>query len=104
MTGGQLMTSTDKVRNISWYTWTCILGNEVNGIWPKYTTINDVNSVDATFKRNLCATGDDFGLVKLFNFPSLKKGLAQIISKYSVVIEPTQLLHKLEFKTGLRND
>lgn len=72
------MTVTDTIRSIQWSTWTCVLGTEVNGIWPKYTQINDVNAIDANFSLDCCATGDDFGLVKLFQFPSLKKGESHI--------------------------
>ena len=73
-TDGKQVTVTDTIRSIQWSTWTCVLGSEVNGIWPKYTQINDVNAIDANFALDVCATGDDFGLVKLFQFPSLKKG------------------------------
>lgn len=55
-------------------TFTGVLGQEVNGIWEKYTDTNDVNAVDANFDAETVVTGDDFGLVKLFKFPCLKKG------------------------------
>nr|CAB3242507.1 echinoderm microtubule-associated protein-like 6 [Phallusia mammillata] len=74
MPGGKHVTNAEEIRAIQWQTWTCVLGSEVNGIWPKYTQINDVNAVDASFPNDGIATGDDFGLVKLFRFPSVKKG------------------------------
>lgn len=46
----------------------------MSGIWPKYTNITDVNSVDGNYNSSVLVTGDDFGLVKLFRFPCLKKG------------------------------
>lgn len=46
----------------------------MNGIWEKYTDTNDVNACDASFQNEVLVTGDDFGLVKLFRFPCLKKG------------------------------
>merc|ERR1711991_661857 len=46
-------------------------GFPVMGIWPEYTDGTDVNSVDANFEKKLLVTGDDFGKVKLFNFPSV---------------------------------
>ena len=52
-----------------------MLGTEVHGIWPKYSQLNDVNAADASFEHNTIATGDDFGLVKLFRFPCVKKGV-----------------------------
>ena len=33
-----------------------------------------MNAVDVEFNSSVCVTGDDFGLVKLFKFPSVKKG------------------------------
>ncbi|XP_041958628.1 echinoderm microtubule-associated protein-like 6 [Alosa sapidissima] len=63
----------EEAKGIHWMTWTCVLGPEVNGIWPKYSTVNDINSVDANYSSAVLVTGDDFGLVKLFRFPCLKK-------------------------------
>ncbi|CAK8677759.1 unnamed protein product [Clavelina lepadiformis] len=73
MPGGKHVTSADEIRAVKWKSWTCVLGSEVNGIWPKYTQINDINTVDACFSKDVVATGDDFGLVKLFRFPCWKK-------------------------------
>lgn len=64
----------EEAKGIHWMTWTCVIGPEVNGIWPKYSTVNDINSVDANYSSAVLVTGDDFGLVKLFRFPCLKKG------------------------------
>lgn len=72
--GGKQCTNKDELRTIRWATWTGVLGPEVNGIWEKYTDTNDVNAADANFPGEVVVTGDDFGLVKLFRFPSLKKG------------------------------
>lgn len=58
-----------------WATWTCVLGPEVNGIWPKYLDVNDINSVDANFNDHVLVTADDYGLVKLYRYPSFKKGM-----------------------------
>ncbi|KAK1798480.1 hypothetical protein P4O66_006772, partial [Electrophorus voltai] len=63
----------EEAKGIHWMTWTGVLGPEVNGIWPKYSNVNDINSVDANYSNAVLATGDDFGLVKLFRFPCLKK-------------------------------
>ncbi|XP_077993248.1 echinoderm microtubule-associated protein-like 6 [Glandiceps talaboti] len=73
MPAGKHLTSKEEIKAIHWVTWTSVLGPEVNGIWPKYTDINDVNACDANYSGEVVVTGDDFGLVKLFRFPSLKK-------------------------------
>ena len=69
------MTNKDEIRAIKWASWTCVLGPEVNGVWEKSADTSDVNACDASFGAEVIVTGDDFGLVKLFRFPSLKKGL-----------------------------
>lgn len=70
---GKFLTK-EEAKGIHWMTWTCVLGPEVNGIWPKYSNVNDINSVDANYSSAVLVTGDDFGLVKLLRFPCLKKG------------------------------
>ena len=37
--------------------------------------VNDINAADACFDHNTIVTGDDFGLVKLFRYPCIKKGM-----------------------------
>ncbi|XP_030627441.1 echinoderm microtubule-associated protein-like 6 isoform X2 [Chanos chanos] len=74
MPTGKHLTTKEEVKGIHWVTWTCVIGPEVSGIWPKYSNINDINAVDANYSSAVLVTGDDFGLVKLFRFPCLKKG------------------------------
>uniref|UniRef100_UPI00398E636F echinoderm microtubule-associated protein-like 6 isoform X3 n=1 Tax=Pristiophorus japonicus TaxID=55135 RepID=UPI00398E636F len=74
MPSGKHLTGKDEIKGIHWATWTCVIGPEVNGIWPKYTDVMDINFVDANFGSATLVSGDDFGLVKLFRFPCLKKG------------------------------
>ncbi|CDQ57563.1 unnamed protein product [Oncorhynchus mykiss] len=72
MPAGKLLNK-EETKGIHWMTWTGIIGPEVNGIWPKYANVTDINSVDANYSSAVLVTGDDFGLVKLFRFPCLKK-------------------------------
>uniref|UniRef100_A0A8C4SLW8 EMAP like 5 n=1 Tax=Erpetoichthys calabaricus TaxID=27687 RepID=A0A8C4SLW8_ERPCA len=74
MPSGKEVTNKEEIKLVQWSTWTCVLGPEVNGIWPKYSDINDINSVDANFANQILVTADDYGLVKLFRYPCLKKG------------------------------
>ena len=60
---------TTDIEKMNWFTWTGVLGLVVEGIWPPATDITDVNSTDLTKDKRILATGDDFGLVKLFEFP-----------------------------------
>jgi WD40 repeat protein len=57
-------------KNINWTSWTGVLGDQVAGIWPKFSDGTDVNAVDRSHSGDLLATADDFGLVKLFQFPA----------------------------------
>jgi hypothetical protein len=60
---------TTDIEKMDWFTWTGVLGLVCEGIWPPATDITDVNSTHLTKDKQVLATGDDFGLVKLFDFP-----------------------------------
>ncbi|KAI9516013.1 Echinoderm microtubule-associated protein-like 5 [Dissostichus eleginoides] len=74
MPSGKEVTNREELKLVQWASWTCVLGPEVNGIWPKYSDINDINSVDANFNNQVLVTADDYGLVKLLRYPCVKKG------------------------------
>lgn len=50
-----------------------VLGQEVVGIWPKDADKADVNCAHLSHHGNALATGDDSGLVKLFDFPCTER-------------------------------
>ena len=64
----QKQISASSAKDIQFATFTCKLGFSVQGIWPgpDYT---DVNSTCRSMSRQVLATGDDFGKVKLFKYP-----------------------------------
>ena len=43
------------------------------GIWPPYSDGTDINAVDCQKDLGLVVTGDDFGTVKVFNYPCVVK-------------------------------
>lgn len=53
-----------------WSTWTLPIGWHVQGIWPQCSNGKDINAVARSTDQNLLATVDDYGLLKLFRFPS----------------------------------
>ena len=55
-------------KDIDWYTWTCVLGFPVIGIWPG-VDMTDVNTCCISFNRSILATGEDSSKVKLFKYP-----------------------------------
>ena len=57
--------SASSAKDIDWYTWTCIFGFPVQGIWPGLDYTN-IKTVDRSHSGTILATGDDFGTVKLF--------------------------------------
>ncbi|KAH3854417.1 hypothetical protein DPMN_096959 [Dreissena polymorpha] len=67
--GGNLVSDKNVTSKITWATWTSVLGDEVIGIWPKDSDKDDVNCAHLSHHGTALATGDDSGLVKLFNFP-----------------------------------
>ena len=53
-----------------WYrSFIRVLGLVVEGIWEPATDITDVNATHLTKDKRTLATADDFGFVKLFDFP-----------------------------------
>lgn len=68
------MINKEELKGIQWASWTSVSGLEVNGIWPKYSESNDINSVDANFVGQVLVTADDYGTVKLFRYPCIRKG------------------------------
>ncbi len=56
-------------KNVDWYTWSCVLGFPVQGIFPPCSDGTDVNSTSRSNSKKVLATGDDFSTVKLFRYP-----------------------------------
>ena len=72
--GAQDPSGASHLRDTEWATWTCVLGWPVQGIWPAFADGTDINSVDRSKSKKLLATADDFGKIKLFNYPAVTPG------------------------------
>ena len=59
------------MKDENWHTWTCTLGWAVQGIYP-HQDGRDVVSVCRATNGHVLATGDVFGQVKLFRYPSIE--------------------------------
>ena len=66
-----------------------MLGSEVTGLWPSKSKNDDVNCAHVSHGGNAIVTGDDFGLVKLFEFPCPQK-------EVSVLLHITSLSRSLD--------
>uniref|UniRef100_A0A3Q2E4B0 EMAP like 6 n=1 Tax=Cyprinodon variegatus TaxID=28743 RepID=A0A3Q2E4B0_CYPVA len=70
---GKLLSEQSTIDRITWATWTSILGEEVLGIWPRNADKADVICACVSHAGLNVVSGDDFGLVKLFDFPCTEK-------------------------------
>jgi microtubule-associated protein-like 6 len=75
ISGSQKPGGADELKDAQWASWTCPLGWPVQGIWPMHADGTEINAVDRTASGRLIATVDNFGKVKLFNFPTFYEGL-----------------------------
>ena len=64
---------TENQRDTRWATYTGVLGFPVMGIWPDDSDGTDINALDRSPSGRYVVTADDFGKVKLKNFPCLAK-------------------------------
>ena len=67
---GEQITNISSLRDINWYTWTCVLGWPVQGIWPPCASGDDINACDRDKTGKVIVTSDDYSKVKLFRYPS----------------------------------
>lgn len=70
---GKVITDQPILERVTWATWTSIVGDEVVGIWPRNAEKADVNCACVSHAGVNMVTGDDFGLIKLFDFPCAEK-------------------------------
>jgi len=66
---GKQITKASQLKDVAWDSWTCTLGWPVQGIWSEGMDGSDINTVSRSHSGHLVASGDDFGLVNLFQYP-----------------------------------
>jgi microtubule-associated protein-like 6 len=67
--GNRVNIKEQDIEKIAWDTFTSVLGPTCEGIWPPCSDVTDVNATCLAQKSRCLATADDFGLVKLFDYP-----------------------------------
>lgn len=68
--GKRVIPSHDTLKSIEWNSLSRVLDPTVTGIWPPHADVTDVNSCCRSSDLISVATGDDFGYVKLFSYPT----------------------------------
>ncbi|KAL3875086.1 hypothetical protein ACJMK2_038021 [Sinanodonta woodiana] len=68
--GNRITLRNQEIEKHSWATWTAVLGHTCEGLWPPKCDITDINATCCTKDKSIIATADDFGFVKLFNYPA----------------------------------
>lgn len=66
-----------------------VLGDEVVGIWSRNTDKADVTCACVSHSGINVVTGDDFGMVKLFDFPAPEKFVSIFFKTYIKIIVVT---------------
>lgn len=57
-----------------WLRYTSLKYKDVKGLWNKFAEKTDIVAIDANERAGVIAAGDELGLIKLFRFPSGKRG------------------------------
>lgn len=66
-----------------YFLFSSILGDEVLGIWPRNAEKADVNCACVSHAGLNLVSGDDFGLIKLFDFPCAEKFVREFLKSQS---------------------
>jgi microtubule-associated protein-like 6 len=72
--GFELVPDTEKDNIRNWSTFTSLKHKEVKGVWNKFAEKTDIVTIDGNEHAGVIAAGDELGLIKLFRFPSEKRG------------------------------
>jgi len=82
------------LRDVEWVSWTCPFGFSAMGVWPEGADGTDINACDRSNNKAVIATGDDFGEVKLFKYPSVKlKSDSHVGAGHSSHVTCVRFLH-----------
>ncbi|XP_077290985.1 echinoderm microtubule-associated protein-like 2 isoform X2 [Arctopsyche grandis] len=88
------ITNTSSLRDVEWDSNTCTLSFQTIGIWPENADGTDINSCESSHDNRLVATGDDFGKVKLFSYPTTQpKSLCHQYGGHSSHVTSVSFLH-----------
>ena len=72
--GKRITLKNQEIERLDWHSWTSVLGTTCDGLWPPKCDITDINATCLNKDGSVIATADDFGFVKLFNYPAKVSG------------------------------
>lgn len=64
------ITSSSSLRDTKWATQTCTISFQTVGVWPENADGSDVNCVGRSSDGSLLVSGDDWGKVKIYSYPT----------------------------------
>lgn len=79
------------MRDTEWASQTCTLSFQTLGIWPENADGTDVNTSDRSKDKSIIATGDDWGRVKIYNYPTAQPKVIYLL-KHSIKIKLNKFL------------
>ncbi|XP_077998925.1 echinoderm microtubule-associated protein-like 2 isoform X1 [Glandiceps talaboti] len=57
------------MRDVEWYTQTCILGYTLLGVWSSKDTGTDINAVERSQHSDVIVSGDNNGFISVYRYP-----------------------------------
>ena len=83
--GKRITLRTQEIEKFNWASWTSVLGPTCEGLWPPKCDVTDINATCMSSDKSVIATADDFGFVKLFNYPAkvYKKAYSNLTLTFS---------------------
>ncbi|GCB73893.1 hypothetical protein scyTo_0002975 [Scyliorhinus torazame] len=82
--GCKLIRNRSECRDMEWYTYTCVLGFHVFGVWPEGSDGTDINALCRSHSKKVVAVADDFCKVHIFQYPISKpKAPSHVYSAHS---------------------
>lgn len=64
--------------DVKWATQNCSLSFDTIGVWPENADGTDINAVCKNSDSTLLCSGDDFGKVKLYLYPTIQPKVCAI--------------------------
>ncbi|KAK9876491.1 hypothetical protein WA026_013867 [Henosepilachna vigintioctopunctata] len=89
------ITQSANLKDVEWSTNNCTLTFNTIGVWSENSDGVDANCCDRSNDKELLATGDDLGRVKLYNYPACQpKSICHTYGYHSSLVTSVKFLHE----------